>query len=940
MPPVHRVCLSVSFILILTSNSLFAQYVPTAERGDPVFDRRSTMDTNAIRTSIFNFAFSGRTGAGQGIPYEWPKGTGRNYVALVGMMVGGIVQDASGDSVCIVSLPRYRSSPGGLRSWNLEPVPQYLNSSSLEIARSDNSSTWPPQWIDKLSDPTDPGWPGSWNGLLGKNSFINGTEFYLHCSDDMYDRYRYFPVPSDTNRRGLGLVIGQRVMAWHDPILEDAIVTISDIHNVGMQTISRAAATFWIADFIGGDGDSQDDSFSWNIARRTWYGKDRDGISNNPAFRNARVLMPAMALLHTPANGGTECGLTGFRYYPAGAINFSQTPDRFFWDTLMTPGRFTDPRTIGTGEYDAFMSSGYFPIPAQGHQQFVVANVFGNDSADIDRKVDYLRGLVGGRYSTNSIQVTIQSPMPGQILSGQVPIQWSAYPARSSVRVDILYSSDAGDSWGVLARGETNDGSATWNTDSLTDGIFYALKIIAYDSVGLGSLSMAGTVTINNPEQASPQIRLDQSLGRQSWTNQVPIHWVAGDADGDPVTVDIAYRINADPWATIASTLPNTGEYLMDVSAMTNSTAYSVRSTVSSTGGVDVDSTGQFEVENVRYRLGQSAFVERRTPGTGIIEPHIVSPNLATGHLYKVLFNGIGNSVTSYNVVDQTLATSVLSGATQLSGEREGPLFDGIRLLIENDSLELDQSRSGWNNFDVVAFHFGLFSGAYEMGIPDVRTFRLIMGSPGLDTSRQVLLDQYLWPRTPVNFTVVDEESNLRVPFAFMDFDISGGRFTDGDELVLLKSDSADSVRPSWYVYLLDYQNRRDPAPGDTLVLTVTGPFHSGDSYRFEAISGGLLGVKPTVPMEYSLSQNYPNPFNPQTTIRFSLGAQGLVSLEIYDILGRRIRSLLNQKFDSGDHVIQWNGVTDHGATASSGVYFYRITAGSFVQTRKMLLLR
>jgi hypothetical protein len=90
-----------------------------------------------------------------------------------------------------------------------------------------------------------------------------------------------------------------------------------------------------------------------------------------------------------------------------------------------------------------------------------------------------------------------------------------------------------------------------------------------------------------------------------------------------------------------------------------------------------------------------------------------------------------------------------------------------------------------------------------------------------------------------------------------------------------------------------------------------------------------------TIPVEYALSQNYPNPFNPVTKITFALPVQGLVSLKVYDITGREIAKLVNEVKPAGYHSVEFNG-----NSLSSGVYFYRIEANDFVQTRKMLLVK
>ncbi len=96
----------------------------------------------------------------------------------------------------------------------------------------------------------------------------------------------------------------------------------------------------------------------------------------------------------------------------------------------------------------------------------------------------------------------------------------------------------------------------------------------------------------------------------------------------------------------------------------------------------------------------------------------------------------------------------------------------------------------------------------------------------------------------------------------------------------------------------------------------------------------------PIVPSEFSLSQNYPNPFNPTTRIKFTLPQNSFVTIKIYDMLGREIKTLINQEMTAGSYSIDWNAENNLGSNVSSGMYIYRITAGSFVATKKMVLIK
>ncbi|MDZ7263665.1 MAG: discoidin domain-containing protein [candidate division KSB1 bacterium] len=135
----------------------------------------------------------------------------------------------------------------------------------------------------------------------------------------------------------------------------------------------------------------------------------------------------------------------------------------------------------------------------------------------------------------------------------------------------------------------------------------------------------------------------------------------------------------------------------------------------------------------------------------------------------------------------------------------------------------------------------------------------------------------------------------------------------------------------------------------------------SDDNYRalseFEVYTTPLIGAGPNafaraafdankkaIPTKYALGQNYPNPFNPETMITFDLPEQAKVSLQVYNLMGQTIRTLVNENKPAGSYRIQWDGKDDHGKAVASGVYFYQIKAigntKTFSQKMKMMLVR
>jgi len=103
-------------------------------------------------------------------------------------------------------------------------------------------------------------------------------------------------------------------------------------------------------------------------------------------------------------------------------------------------------------------------------------------------------------------------------------------------------------------------------------------------------------------------------------------------------------------------------------------------------------------------------------------------------------------------------------------------------------------------------------------------------------------------------------------------------------------------------------------------------------------LSEMMTSVEPAaseVPLRFLLDQNYPNPFNPSTTIKYELPKSSMVRLSVYDMLGREVSVLVNDRKDAGVHEVKFDG-----SNLASGVYFHRVQAGDFISTKKMLALK
>jgi hypothetical protein len=107
-----------------------------------------------------------------------------------------------------------------------------------------------------------------------------------------------------------------------------------------------------------------------------------------------------------------------------------------------------------------------------------------------------------------------------------------------------------------------------------------------------------------------------------------------------------------------------------------------------------------------------------------------------------------------------------------------------------------------------------------------------------------------------------------------------------------------------------------------------------------ETLTGVEYEVLPNIPTRFDLSQNFPNPFNPTTRIRFDIPHSVDVQLRIFDILGREVRSLVNERHNAGSFTVTWDGKNNMGRQVSSGVYIYHLKAGEFTSSKKMVMMK
>ena len=115
----------------------------------------------------------------------------------------------------------------------------------------------------------------------------------------------------------------------------------------------------------------------------------------------------------------------------------------------------------------------------------------------------------------------------------------------------------------------------------------------------------------------------------------------------------------------------------------------------------------------------------------------------------------------------------------------------------------------------------------------------------------------------------------------------------------------------------------------------LTAVFKDSIYMRFQSITGVRENASVVHPSYFRLNQNYPNPFNPSTTISFNIPTKSFVTMKVYNNLGREVATIISEEMSAGSYSKQWNA-----SALSSGIYFYRLHAGFFTETKKLVLLK
>ncbi|MBL7074696.1 T9SS type A sorting domain-containing protein [candidate division KSB1 bacterium] len=909
-------------VLILLAISVRVSFSQDPNVGDPMYTKWGWMDGNQIRIQFANHAEIGHWP--DPLSGEWPQGSGTAYIDGVAFIVAAEAVDINGNTFHTVET-QYRECMDNMEimPWGFYPLPGYCNPQGTAPALSDDPDTWPVHW---------PGQPdsldGHWNGYFGMDNFYPDLESYFVMDDDKDLEFDFYPDSTDSSRRGLGIEVSVRGFQWDHVLTEDILFWQYDIINEGTTDYDQVYVGFYFDAGVGNDEGSDDCGFYDELLDLA-YAWDYDNIGGHPPNTWSPVAYTGFSLLDTP----DHLGLTGFQCFAVHHPDLDE--DELVWEAFSGPPAVDSILYVNLG---MLASSGPFSLSAGETKQVTMALLFGWDLDDLKRNASFARSFYNGGFSFDTHDVSITSPIGGETLSGSVDINWSASGTGDPLEVDIYYSFDDGNTWTLLAENTLNDGVFTWDTTTLVDGIFYRLMVLATNEQGVGMSISDTSFTINNPVAAAPQVILQSPVGGEELIGSHSITWRAGDADGDMVSVDVLSSTDGgETFNLISSGEDNDGQFEWDTNLFPNGSNYKIKLVVSDGALMGEDESDDiFQVNNPRSSLSDFypdtlGVVHVAGPGTGSVQVNIVFPSALTYHIYEISFDDTSGDQTTYDVLDLTIGEFVILDAEELTSEVEGPLFDGIRLLIDNDEgVDLIDSLTGWMPGSSSNFEGEVVLSAGALPYPadyEIEFFDQIVGTDSSSTPKDV------------NFEVRNITEDRWANFRFTD--LNGDGFWSSNERITIRERFDGVEYRTWKVILTDTTTGTGegiaPGEGDVFLIRTTKPFRSGDVFRFPEVITAIAfwPYETNSPYNYSLLQNYPNPFNYTTTIKYGLPQELKITLKVFNILGREVAILVDEHQGAGYHRINWDA-----SSYSSGIYFYQIQAGEFQKIRKMILLK
>jgi hypothetical protein len=360
-----------------------------------------------------------------------------------------------------------------------------------------------------------------------------------------------------------------------------------------------------------------------------------------------------------------------------------------------------------------------------------------------------------------------------------------------------------------------------------------------------------------------------------------------------------------------------------------------------------------------------SNFVNFEYDAVNISEPDSQTAPLSIQNVFSSLFDGSPAGVTAGANKTITLANRTMVG--DINNDDHLDVLD-LLMIIDHILNRTTLTGQAFVRADVAPW------GARD-GVVDVQDLALLQNiiltgqypngvkievtAPSVPSTKNVFAKSELSSDAKVTYFVTEKgivvklENRVTVKGLQLDFSnigenvvvknassIFGGASINVDKSslrLIVVSESGASIEPGTHIVAQIPFSIKDPSSIAASNLTLGG----SNNARIKDVESNIsLNEAPELPTSFNLQQNYPNPFNPATMIQFAVPQDAFVRISIYNVLGQEVRSLFNGDVRQGTYAARWDGRDNSGIAVSSGTYIYRMSSGSFVETRKMMLMK
>ncbi len=933
----------ISFIILFTSIIAFSQQVT----GDKQEVKELIVSSNEITTLLYNYGSLGRQ-------YTLPNMVWNDlgYMYEFGPLISAEVIGENGETLHITSdsFVEYRQgdySHNGTEKWGWLPRAGYSNPNSSEIANSLNPESWPSEWNY---------WPGKYGVPIADN------EIYYVMDDFSNAEFNYYPFPDDTTKRGLGVKSEVR-MYQYNGFLKDALIIKYKITNESPKDLSKVYFGFQGDPNIGGFGDHLDDmtgflpnDYEVKDAANTifCYDKDSIGVAGKPPGYFG------LKLLNTPNN----LGLTSFhvvRYENLGSNPNVPKNDPLMWQWLSAESIDTFQELLRIhGDNIINFGTGPFELKSGESKEIELAIFMSDDFDDmlhdafsiqhyinwpmLNNQYDYSDGDESYKIELNELQKENE---------GSIHISWSYTGTNPNAKIFLDYSSDGGVEWTPIVKNHSINENYIWDTKLVDDGVNYILRVLAYNphnTIEYYYDNCNERFTINNQEKNSiPEFKFIQfadTLRRE----RVNVEWISEDADNSELTISVEHStIKEGPFNKIYDATKSNGKnsFSWNLSTIPNYETNYLRFSIKDDASETVVVSDEFII-NIRRGSYESSKIEHIIgEATAEIQILVADTNAINNNRYEITF-AVEDEGKKYSVRNIN-TNKVLIDNMELINGMSSPSFEGLRLNIKDTEINIDYNSTHFNRKEleqIYNVYFAEWNDDYA-GIPHVKSdLDWIVVFNDLDKNADGS-----WVNIGDSTLFIPREINGVCPFRIIDIDngekanyliqetINVDNSWDSEEQIILRPQILVSDYIVSYALKLDFSTGIIPKLGDTLYIVTFNPIGSNDVFQFQADDNYILSNNDEVisPDEYQLYQNYPNPFNPSTVIKYSIpsSVKSDVKLVVFDILGRKVATLVNGQQRAGSYEVHFDA-----SHLTSGIYFYRLQSGSFVESKKMLLLK